>query len=133
MWTLHPNQYANWSKSKHERLDGNTVKVKNMKNLEPKFHSKIICLPTVESEDCFALLHVGTNEGDSQYASFLGMAITKIDEDGLYYIVVENTPFDERTQEFPTVLMAFHNSVVENSDIPWEIFKAKMDGEFDNK
>jgi hypothetical protein len=28
MWTLHPNHYANWSKGKHERLDGNTVKVK---------------------------------------------------------------------------------------------------------
>ena len=26
MWTLHPNQYANWSKCKHERFDGNTVK-----------------------------------------------------------------------------------------------------------
>jgi len=104
-----------------------------MKNLEPKFHAKIMCLPTIESEDCFALLHIGTNEGDSQYASFLGMAITKTDDDGLYYLVVNDTPFDEETQEFPTVLMAFHNSVVENSDVPWEIFKAKMDGEFDNK
>ena len=63
----------------------------------------------------------------------VNMAITKMDDDGLYYLVVEDTPFDEKTQEFPTVLMAFHNSVVENSDIPWEIFKAKMDGEFENK
>ena len=104
-----------------------------MRYLDPKFHAKILCLPTVESEDCFALLHLGANEGESQYASFLGMAITKTDDDGLYYLVVEGTPFDEGTQEFPTVLMAFHNSIVENSDIPWEIFKAKMDGEFDNK
>ena len=104
-----------------------------MRYLDPKFHAKILCLPTVENEDCFVLLHLGTNEGEAQYASFLGMAITKIDDDGLYYLVVEGTPFDEGTQEFPTVLMAFHNSIVENSDIPWEIFKAKMDGEFDNK
>ena len=104
-----------------------------MRNPEPEFHAEIMCLPTVESEDCFALLHLGANEGESQYASFLGMAITKTDDDGLYYLVVEGTPFDEETQAFPTVLMAFHNSVVRNSDIPWEIFKAKMDGEFDNK
>ena len=108
-------------------------KSKKMRNLESKFHAKIMSLPTVESEDCFALLHMGTNEGESQYASFLGMAITKTDDDGLYYLVVEDTPFDEKIEEFPTVLMAFHSSVVENSDVPWEIFKAKMDGEFDNK
>ena len=104
-----------------------------MRNPEPKFHAKIMCLPTVESADCFALLHIGTNEGDSQYASFLGMAITKMDDDGLYYLVVADTPFNEETQEFPTVLMAFHSSVVETSDVPWEVFKAKMDGKFDSK
>ena len=104
-----------------------------MNDLETKFHAKIMSLPTVASKNCFALLHMGTNEGDSKYASFLGMAMTKIDDDGLYYLVVADTPFDERIQEFPTVLMAFHNSVVENSDVPWEVFKAKMDGEFDSK
>jgi len=31
MWTLHLNQYANWSNGKYKRFDGNTIKGKKGK------------------------------------------------------------------------------------------------------
>ncbi len=80
------------------------------------------------------MLHLGTNEGEEQFASLLGIAVKKSDEDGIYYMVLDDTeiPSDD-IDEFPVVMMAFHEDVIEHSSIPWEIFRDKMNGKFNNK
>ena len=76
MWILPFAKDTYGSKNKHGRFDGNP-----MKDLESQFHSKLMALSTNE-KDVFALLHLGTPEGIGKYASFLGFAITKEDDDG---------------------------------------------------
>lgn len=125
MWVLSFAKDTCGSKNKHGRFNGNS-----MKDLEPRFHSKLMALSTNEKE-VFALLHLGTPEGIGKYASFLGFAIIKEDGDGKYFLILaDNKPSNG---EFPTVLMAFHESVIESSDIPWEILRDKLEGKFDKK
>lgn len=101
-----------------------------MKDLEPQFHSKLMGLPT-NDEGVFAILHVGTPEGVGKYASFLGFGITKEDEDGTYFLILDSNK--SANGEFPTVLMAFHESTVEMNTLPWEILRDKLNGKFNNK
>ena len=98
-----------------------------MRRLEPKYHAKIMALPT-NSKEHFALIHLGINEGENQFASFLGIATEQTDDDGSYYVVLAE---HEISDEEPVVLMAFHRDVVEASTVPYEIFKANLDGKFD--
>ena len=101
-----------------------------MKNLEPQFHARLMALPT-NDEGVSAILHVGTPEGIGKYASFLGFGITKDDEDGRYFLILENSK--PSNEEFPTVLMAFHESIIEPSEIPWEVLRDKLKGKFNDK
>ena len=97
-----------------------------MEEIIPKFKAKILSLPTNE-EDYFAILHLGNPIGEQQFASFLGFAMRREDEEGVYFMVLE----DEQPEDnYPIVMMAFHEDVVEESDIPWEVFRDKMKGKF---
>ncbi len=97
-----------------------------MEELQSKFDAKILSLPTNE-ENYFAILHIGSPVGNKQFASFLGFAMRKEDDDGVYFMILEE---EQPEDNYPVVMMAFHEDVVEESDIPWEVFRDKMDGKF---
>ena len=97
-----------------------------MEELQSKFKAKILSLPTNE-ENYFAILHLGNPVGEQQFASFLGFAMQKEDDEGVYFMILE----DEQPEDgYPVVMMAFHEDVVEESSVPWEIFRDKMNGKF---
>ena len=99
-----------------------------MKELEPTYHAKLVALST-NKDSYFALLHLGVSEGREQFASLLGIAITKEDEDGTYYVVLDVNAPDNET---PIIKLAVHESLVELSEVPWEIFKDVVNGKFLN-
>ena len=92
-----------------------------------KYHGKLVVLST-NNEDQFALLHIGVEEGQERFASFLGLAITKQDEDGTYFIVMLDEPVTPNTA--PIIKLAVHESIVHRSEVPWEIFRDAVGGKF---
>ena len=99
-----------------------------MKELEPTYHAKLVALST-NRDNYFALLHIGTNEGQEQFASFLGIASTRQDEEGTYYMVIDDNVSGKET---PIVTLAVHESLVELSEVSWEIFRDVVAGKFRN-
>ena len=99
-----------------------------MKDLEPTYHGKLVAL-SMNKDDYFALLHIGVNEGQEQFASFLGIASTRQDDEGTYYIVVDDSVSGKET---PIVTLAVHESLVEVGEVPWEIFRDAVKGKFLN-
>lgn len=97
-----------------------------MKEIKPKLNAKILSLPTNE-ENYFAILHIGNPNDGQQFASFLGFAMRREDEDGVYFMVLEE---EQPEDNYPVVMMAFHEDVIEESDVPWEVFRDKMEGKF---
>ena len=80
-------------------------------------------------EGVFMLVHITNKANDEgeDIASIVGPVVKKTDEEGTYYVMpkTEGTAID--ATEY-TVLMAFHESEVEESDLAWEVFRDVISG-----
>jgi|TARA_B100002003_G_C13699938_1_gene352094 hypothetical protein len=94
-----------------------------MKNPSNKgvFISRLVALPTSD-KDVFMLVHVTDTVGpyDEDIASLIGPFIRESDEDGTYYIMPDTSGLEK--EGYKKVLVAFHSSQVEESEVPWEVF-----------
>ena len=80
-------------------------------------------------EGVFMLVHITNKANDEgeDIASIVGPVVKETDEEGTYYVMpkTEETALNDTVC---TVLMAFHESEVEESELPWEIFRDVISG-----
>ena len=93
------------------------------------FISKFVAMPS-NDEGVFMLVHMANTANDEgeDIASIVGPVVKETDEEGTYYVLpkTEGTAIDATAY---TVLMAFHESEVEESDLAWEIFRDVISGQ----
>ena len=81
-------------------------------------------------EGVFMLVHITNTASDEgeDIASIVGPVVKETDEEGTYYVMpkTEGTAIDATEYN---VLMAFHESKVEESDLAWEIFRDVISGQ----
>jgi hypothetical protein len=92
------------------------------------FISKFVAMPS-NDEGVFMLVHItdtASDEGED-VASIIGPVVKETDEEGTYYVMpkTEETVWDATAS---TVLMAFHESQIEESEVAWEIFRDVIGG-----
>jgi hypothetical protein len=98
--------------------------------------SKFIAMPANE-EGVYMIVQV-SEESDGNdtedYASVVGAFIKEEDDDGVYY-VMPDTNSDSQITDFidgyKSVLIAFHESKVSESDVPWEVFRDVIAGKIE--
>ena len=94
-----------------------------------RFISKFVAMPS-NDEGVFMLVHMTNTANDygEDVASIIGPVVKETDEEGTYYVMpkTEGTAIDATES---TVLMAFHESKVEESDLAWEIFRDVISGQ----
>ena len=92
------------------------------------FISKFVAMPS-NDEGVFMLVHITNKANDEgeDIASIVGPVVKETDEEGTYYVMpkTEETALNDTVC---TVLMAFHESEVEESELPWEIFRDVISG-----
>ena len=92
------------------------------------FISKFVAMPS-NDEGVFMLVHITNKANDEgeDIASIVGPVVKETDEEGTYYVMpkTEGTAIDATAS---TVLMAFHESRVEESEVAWEIFRDVISG-----
>jgi len=92
------------------------------------FISKFVAMPS-NDEGIFMLVHITNtaNDNGEDVASIIGPVVKETDEDGTYYVMpkTEGTTTDATAS---TVLMAFHESRIEESEVAWEIFRDVIGG-----
>ena len=92
------------------------------------FISKFVAMPS-NDEGVFMLVHITNTASDEgeDIASIVGPVVKETDEEGTYYVMpkTDGIVWDATVS---TVLMAFHESEVEESDLAWEVFRDVISG-----
>ena len=68
------------------------------------------------------------NDNGEDVASIIGPVVKETDEEGTYYVMPETEGTAIDATEY-TVLIAFHESKVQESDLAWEIFRDVISGQ----
>ena len=92
------------------------------------FLSRFVAMPS-NDEGVFMLVHItdASNESGEDVASVIGPVVKEKDSDGVYYVMPE-MPISVSETACSTVLIAVHESKVEESDLAWEIFRDVISG-----
>ena len=91
--------------------------------------SKFVAMPS-NDEGVFMLVHITDGTPDTNHediASVIGPVVKEEDSEGTYYVMPKSEGVSEEDAE-STVLMAFHESRVQESTVAWEIFRAVVSG-----
>ena len=91
--------------------------------------SRFVAMPS-NDEGVFMLIHITDGTPDTNHediASVIGPVVKEEDHEGTYYVMPKSDNMSEDDTE-STVLMAFHESRVQESTVAWEIFRDVVSG-----
>jgi hypothetical protein len=98
--------------------------------------SKFIAMPSNE-EGVYMIVHVSeeaNGKDTDDYASVVGAFVKEEDGEGVYYVmpnVNSDTQITDFIDGYKSVLIAFHESKVSESDVPWEVFRDVISGKIE--